>query len=215
MVAWSKPGAAVLTTAGVAGGFSMGDAVGTFMVSAALIALFGVAEIRATGYESSIPVSKVITTSDVATFSLAPFGGFALSLSAITAAIVMGKEAHPDPDKRYTAAVSCGLMCVVIGIFGAAVTSLLAAFPKELVAAIAGLALLGTIGGGLGAAVKDESHREAALITFLVTLSGVVIAGIGSAFWGVVADALRCLYNNTGKPKLNHYKDPHANSFRR
>ena len=78
----------------------------------------------------------------------------------------------------------------MIGVFGAAVTSLLAAFPKELVAAIAGLALLGTIAAGLAAAVKDEVHREAALITFLVTLSGVVIAGIGSAFWGVMAGAL-------------------------
>ncbi len=201
MVAWSTPGAAVLTTAGVANDFSMGDAVGAFMVSAALITLFGVAEIRATGYEGSIPASKVITITGVATFFLAPFGGFALSLSAITAAIVMGKEAHPDPDKRYTAAVSCGLMYVVIGIFGAAVTSLLAAFPKELVAAIAGLALLGTIGGGLAAAVKDESHREAALITFLVTLSGVVIAGIGSAFWGVVAGALALFVQQYGQAK--------------
>ena len=126
----------------------------------------------------------------VATLLLAPFGGFALNLSAITAAIVMGKEAHIDPDKRYTAAVSCGAIYLVIGVFGAAVTSLLAAFPKELVAAIAGLALLGTIGAGLAAAVKDEVHREAALNTVLVTLSGVVIAGIGSAFLGVVAGAL-------------------------
>ena len=78
---------------------------------------------------------------------------------------------------------------MVIGLFGAAVTGLLTAFPKELVAAIAGLALLGTIGGGLAAAVQDESHREAALITFLVTLSGVTLLGIGSAFWGVVAGA--------------------------
>ena len=78
----------------------------------------------------------------------------------------------------------------MIGVFGAAVTSLLAAFPKELVVAIAGLALLGTIGAGLAAAVKNEVHREEALITFLVTLSGVVIAGISSALWGVVAGAL-------------------------
>ena len=130
--------------------------------------------------------------------------GFALNLSAIAAAIVMGKEAHPDPDKRYTAAVSCGLIYLVIGIFGAAVTSLLAAFPKELVAAIAGLALLGTIGAGLAAAVKDESHREAALITFLVTLSGVVIAGIGSAFWGVVAGALALFVQQYAQAKPQH-----------
>ena len=113
-----------------------------------------------------------------------------LEFEAFTAAIMVGKEAHVDPDKRYTAAVSCCAIYLVIGVFGAAVTSLLAAFPKELVVAIAGLALLGTIGAGLAAAVKDEVHREAALITFLVTLSGVVIAGIGSAFLGVVARAL-------------------------
>ena len=303
MVAWSTPGAAVLATAGIAGGFSMAEAVGAFMVSAALITLCGVtgwfekvmnripvaiasalladvlarfamsgfaaaqtalplvllmlavylvgrrcvpryavvatllagiayaalrgelawsvvslavplfvvtmasqnlpgvAAIRATGYEGQIPVSKVITLTGLATLVLAPFGAFALNLSAITAAIVMGKEAHTDPDKRYTAAVSCGAIYLVIGVFGAAVTSLLAAFPKELVAAIAGLALLGTIGAGLAAAVKDESHREAALITFLVTLSGVAIASIGSAFWGVVAGALALFVQQYGQAK--------------
>jgi benzoate membrane transport protein len=174
-------------------------AIPLFVVTMASQNLPGVAAIRATGYEGQIPVSKVITMTGLATFVLAPFGGFALNLSAITAAIVMGKEAHADPDKRYTAAVSCGLIYLVIGMFGAAVTSLLAAFPKELVAAIAGLALLGTIGAGLAAAVKDESHREAALITFLVTLSGVVIAGIGSAFWGVVAGALALFVQQYGQ----------------
>ena len=176
-------------------------AIPLFVVTMASQNLPGVAAIRATGYEGQIPVSKVITLTGLATFVLAPFGGFALNLSAITAAIVMGKEAHADPDKRYTAAVSCGLIYLVIGMFGAAVTSLLAAFPKELVAAIAGLALLGTIGAGLAAAVKDESHREAALITFLVTLSGVVIAGIGSAFWGVVAGALALFVQQYGQRK--------------
>ena len=176
-------------------------AIPLFVVTMASQNLPGVAAIRATGYEGQIPVSKVITLTGLATFVLAPFGGFALNLSAITAAIVMGKEAHTDPDKRYTAAVSCGLIYLVIGMFGAAVTSLLAAFPKELVASIAGLALLGTIGAGLAAAVKDESHREAALITFLVTLSGVVIAGIGSAFWGVVAGALALFVQQYGQRK--------------
>ena len=172
-----------------------------FVVTMASQNLPGVAAIRATGYEGQIPVSKVITLTGLATFVLAPFGGFALNLSAITAAIVMGSQAHPDPDKRYTAAVSCGLIYLVIGVFGAAVTSLLAAFPKELVAAIAGLALLSTIGAGLATAVQDESHREAALITFLVTLSGVVIAGIGSAFWGVVAGALALFVQQYGQAK--------------
>ena len=330
MVAWSTPGAAVLATAGLAGGFSMAEAVGAFMISAALIALFGitgwfekllnripvaiasallagvlarfgmaafaaaqtalvlvllmlvtyllarrlvpryavvltllagvvfvaargqfvgsgaafslavpvfvmphftlaatislalplfvvtmasqnlpgVAAIRAAGYGPAsegggIPVSKIITLTGVATLLLAPFGAFALNLSAITAAICMGREAHEDPRKRYTAAVSCGAIYIVIGIFGAAITGLLTAFPKELVTAIAGLALLGTIGSGLAAAVEDESHREAALITFLVTLSGVVIAGVGSAFWGVVAGALALFVQQYARPKTS------------
>jgi len=309
MVAWSTPGAAVLATAGLAGGFSMAEAVGAFMASAALITLFGltgwfeklmkripvalasallagvlarfgmgafaaastalplvllmlgsyllakrlaprfavvltllvgvayvalrgqlawsgmvfsyavpvlvlpqfsltalvslglplfvvtmasqnlpgVAAINSAGYR--LPISNIITLTGLATLVLAPFGAFALNLSAITAAICMGEEAHADRNKRYTAAVSCGLIYVLIGIFGATVTGLLTAFPKELVAAIAGLALLGTIGNGLAVALKDEPHREAAIITFLVTLSGVVIGGIGSAFWGVMAGA--------------------------
>jgi benzoate membrane transport protein len=309
MIAWSTPGAAVLASAGLAGGFSMAEAVGAFIVSALLIALFGVtgwfeklmnpipmaiasallagvlarfglqafaaaqtalplvllmlvtylvakrllpryavvltllvaiafaafegsmawsavhfdfampvftapkftvaavvslalplfvvtmasqnlpgvAAIQAAGYR--MPISKIITLSGVATLLLAPFGAFALNLSAITAAICMGPEAHEDRDKRYVAAVSCGAIYIVIGIFGAAVTGLLTAFPKELVVAIAGLALLATIANGLAVALRDEAHREAAVITFLVTLSGIVIGGVGSAFWGVAAGA--------------------------
>ena len=310
MVAWSTPGAAVLATAGMAGGFSMAEAIGAFMVCAALITvagvtgwferimgripmeiasallagvlarfglqafaaaqtalplilvmlasylvtrrllpryavvvtlavaiayaalqgqmawsavafelampqfttpqftwgalvslalplvvvtmasqnLPGVAVMRAPGYD--MPVSGLITLTGLATLVLAPFGAFALNFSAITAAICMGPEADEDPNRRYTAAVSCGALYVLIGIFGAVVTGLLTAFPKELVIGIAGLALLGTIGNGLAVALRDEGHREAALITFLVTLSGVVIGGIGSAFWGVVAGSV-------------------------
>ena len=158
-----------------------------FVVTMASQNLPGVAAIRAAGY--NIPISKVITLTGLATLVLAPFGAFALNLSAITAAICMGREAHPDPAKRYMAAVCCGALYCVIGLFGAAVTGVLSAFPRELVAAIAGLALLGSIGGGLAVALRDDAYREAALITFLVTLSGVGLAGIGSAFWGVVAGA--------------------------
>jgi benzoate membrane transport protein len=170
-----------------------------FIVTMASQNLPGVAAIRAAGYQ--MPISKIITMTGVATLLLAPFGGFALNLSAITAAICMGEEAHPDKAKRYTAAVACGLIYIAIGLVGAAVTGLLLAFPKELVLAIAGLALLGSIGGGLHAALKDDAHREAALITFLVTLSGVVIAGIGSAFWGVVAGALALFVQQYGSRK--------------
>ena len=159
-----------------------------FVVTMASQNLPGVAAIRAAGYD--MPISRLITLTGVTTLLLAPFGAFALNLAAITAAICMGREAHTDPARRYTAAVVCGAIYCLIGLFGAAVTGVLTAFPRELVLAVAGLALLGSIGGGLAVAMKDEQHREAALITFLVTLSGVTLAGIGSAFWGVVAGAL-------------------------
>ena len=165
----------------------------------AAIQAAGFADRRAQGGDAGIPVSKVITLTGVMTLVLAPFGAFALNLSAITAAICMGPEAHARPERRYTAAASCGAIYLVIGLFGAAITGVLTAFPKELVAAIAGLALLGTIGGALHTAVQDERNREAALITFLVTLSGVVIAGVGSAFWGVVTGVLALLVQHTGR----------------
>ena len=178
-----------------------------FIVTMASQNLPGVAAIRSSGFgderarggDAGIPISKVITLTGLATLVLAPFGAFALNLSAITAAICMGPEAHTQPERRYTAAVSCGAIYVVIGLFGAAIIGVLTAFPKELVAAIAGLALLGTIGSALASAIREEAHREAATITFLVTLSGVVVAGVGSAFWGVVAGALALLVQHVGR----------------
>jgi len=159
-----------------------------FVVTMASQNLPGVAAVRAAGY--SLPISKILALTGVATLVLAPFGAFALNLAAITAAICMGREAHPDPERRWVAAAACGLIYCLIGAFGAAVAALLAAFPRELVAAVAGLALLGTISGGLVSAFTDERLREPALITFLVTLSGVAVFGIGSAFWGIVAGVL-------------------------
>lgn len=167
-----------------------------FVVTMASQNLPGVAVMRATGY--TLPVSRLITMTGLATLVLAPFGAFALNFSAITAAICMGPEAHEDRTKRYTAAASCGLIYIVIGLFGAVITGLLTAFPKALVVTIAGLALLGAIGNGLAVALRDEGHREAALITFLVTLSGVVIAGVGSAFWGVVAGSIALFVQQYG-----------------
>jgi benzoate membrane transport protein len=200
--------------------FTVGAAISLalplFVVTMASQNLPGVAVIRATGYGGAagggtgagIPVSKIITLTGLATLLLAPFGAFALNFSAITAAICMGREAHPDPARRYTAAVSCGAIYVLIGLFGAAITGVLTAFPKELIAAIAGLALLGTIGGALATAVRDDLHREAAIITFLVTLSGVVIAGVGSAFWGVLAGALALFVQQYGKSHFSKHPSP-------
>jgi benzoate membrane transport protein len=165
-----------------------------FIVTMASQNLPGVAAIRASGFQ--LPLSKIISMTGVATFLLAPFGAFALNLSAITAAICMGREAHPDADKRYIASSVCGIIYIFIGLFASIVTALLTAFPKELIAAIAGLALLGTIANGLAMALQEEKHRDAAIITFLVTLSGVAIAGIGSAFWGVACGALALFVQN-------------------
>ncbi len=169
--------------------FTLGSVVGValplFIVTMASQNLPGVAAQRAAGY--AIPVSPVTTATGLVTLLLAPFGAFAINLAAITAAICMSPEAHANPAKRYAAPVVAGLFYILMGLAGGAVVGLLAAFPRELVAAVAGLALLGTIAGGLAAALQDERHRDAAAMTFLVTLSGVSMAGIGAAFWGVVA----------------------------
>lgn len=193
---WARP---VFTAPEFSLAALVGLALPLFVVTMASQNLPGVAAIRAAGYD--MPVSRLITMIGVVTLVLAPFGAFALNLSAITAAICMGEEAHPDKSKRYTAAVVCGLIYIAIGLVGAAVTGVLLAFPQALVLAIAGLALLGSIGGGLHTALKDEAHREAALITFLVTLSGVVLGGIGSAFWGVAAGALALFVQQYGSRK--------------
>lgn len=166
----------------------IGIALPLFVVTMASQNLPGVAAQRAAGYDT--PVSPVVATTGLATLLLAPFGGYALNLAAITAAICMGREASEDPKRRYTAAVMAGLFYIVLGLLGGAVVGLIAAFPKALVLAVAGFALLGTIGAGLAAAMKDEGSREAALITFLVTASGLTLWGVGAAFWGAVAGVL-------------------------
>lgn len=166
----------------------VGVALPLFVVTMASQNVPGVAILRASGY--SVPISPLIGWTGTATLLLAPFGALALNLAAITAAICMGREAHEDPAKRYVTAVVAGGFYIVIGLFGATVSALFAAFPQELVLAIAGLALLGTIGNGLAAALTREKQREPALITFLVTASNVTLFGIGAAFWGLVAGGL-------------------------
>ncbi len=166
---------------------AVGLAVPLFIVTMASQNLPGVAVIRGNGYEA--PVSEAVVATGATTVILAPFGGFAFNLAAISAAICAGPHAHHDPEKRYTAVVAAGAFYTVMGLLGGAVVGLLAAFPTELVQALAGLALVGTIAGALAASFAEERMRDAAAITFLVTLSGVEAAGIGSAFWGIVAGA--------------------------
>ena len=173
----------------VAPEFSVGAMVGValplFIVTMASQNLPGVAVLRAHGYAP--PVSRVIGWSGVANLLVAPFGGYALNLAAITAAFCIGPEAHPDPGKRYVAAMSAGFFYGLVGVFGATLAGLFAAFPRELVLAVAGLALISTIAAGLAAATAEERYREASVVSFFVVLSGVSFGGIGSAFWGIVA----------------------------
>ena len=163
---------------------SIGVALPLFTVTMASQNLPGVAVLRANGYQP--PISKVIGWSGVANLLVAPFGGHTLNLAAITAAFCMGPEAHPDPGKRYVAAMFAGFFYGLVGIFGATIVGLFAAFPHELILAVAGLALLGTIASGLASAAGDERYREAAVISYFVVLSGISFGGIGSAFWGIV-----------------------------
>jgi len=180
---WITPGFSLSATIGVA--------LPLFVVTMASQNVPGVAVIRTSGY--SVPVSPVIGWTGIANLVLAPFGGFAMNLAAITAAICMGREAHEDTRRRYVAAVSAGFFYLLVGLFGATVGAVFAALPKELVLVIAGLALFGTIGNGLAAAMAHEREREPALVTFLVTASGVTLFGVGSAFWGLVGGAIALL----------------------
>lgn len=160
-----------------------------FVVTMASQNLPGVAVLRGDGYDR-VPVSPLITWTGATNLLLAPFGCFGLNLAAITAAICTGREAHEDPDRRYLAGVWAGVFYLGVGVFGGTVGSLLTALPTALILGIAGLGLLGTIGNSLASALSDESAREAAVITFLATASGVSLLGVGSAFWGLLAGAL-------------------------
>jgi benzoate membrane transport protein len=171
-----------------------------FIVTMASQNLPGVAAQRAAGVTA--PVSPVIATTGLATLLLAPFGSFGLNLAAITAAICMGPEAHEDPRRRYMAAIAAGVFYLAVGLAGGAVVGLMAAFPRALVVAIAGLALVGTIAGALAAALAVERHRDAAMLTFLVTLSGVTLAGIGAPFWGVVAGSIALAVQHWRSPPV-------------
>lgn len=144
----------------------------------------GVVTLKSLGYEP--PVSAAMTVTGLTTLILAPFGGYAFNLAAITAAICAGPEADEDPKTRYRAVIVAGVLYCLVGLFGATVIALFALAPTALVVTIAGLALLGTIGNALSVAVGDDRQREAALVTFLTTVSGLTFFDIGSAVWGLL-----------------------------
>jgi benzoate membrane transport protein len=167
----------------------LGVAVPLFVVTMASQNLPGVAVLRASGYGHA-PVSRLLTVAGVATLVLAPFGAFALNLAAITAALCMAPDVHPDPRRRWLAAAAAGGFYLAVAAFAAPIAGLFAALPRELVVAVAGLALIPTIARGLQVALADEHQRDPALVTFLVTASGLTLWGVGSAFWGVVFGAV-------------------------
>lgn len=162
----------------------LGVGLPLFIVTMASQNLPGVAVMRANGYQA--PVSASLSVTGIINLILAPLGCYAINLAAITAAICMGPEAHEDPKQRYKAAVFAGIGYLIAGVFGASIVSLFAVLPQALIMGVAGIALFGTIGASLHSALKNEHQREAALLTFLVTASGLTLWGIGSAFWGLV-----------------------------
>lgn len=155
-----------------------------FVVTMASQNVPGMAVLRVNGYDT--PARPLIGSTGLLGVVLAPFGGYQFNLAAITAAICMTKDADPDPAQRYRASVWAGIFYLLTGLLGSFVASLFSAIPHVVVMAVAGMALLATIGSSLAVAVTDEHERDAALVTFLVTASGMVLWGIGSAFWGLV-----------------------------
>ncbi|WP_171882324.1 benzoate/H(+) symporter BenE family transporter [Klebsiella quasipneumoniae] len=155
-----------------------------FLVTMASQNAPGFATLQASGY--AVPVSALIVVCGGLALLLAPFGVYSICIAAITAAICQSPEAHPDPQQRWLAAMAAGGFYLLAGLFGGSITALMSALPPAWIQMLAGLALLGTIGGSLFQAVHQASERDAAVLTFLITASGVTLAGIGSAFWGVV-----------------------------
>lgn len=175
----------------------LGIGVPFFVVTMASQNAPGIATLKAHGY--TLPVSPLIAWTGLAALLLAPFGGFTVCIAAITAAICMGPEVHNDPQRRYWAAAAAGVFYLLAGIFGGAISGLFTALPLALIHTIAGLALLGTIAGSLQRALSDEKQRDAAVITFLITASGVTLLGVGAAFWGLIGGVIAHLVFSLAK----------------
>lgn len=191
------PASPVWTTPAFSLSATISIALPLFIVAMTSQNLPGMTIINANGYD--IPASPILTTTGLASALTAPFGGHGISLAAISAAICAGPEAGPDPKKRYTAVIWCGVFYAIAGVFATTVATLFAGFPSALILSIAALALFSSIIAGLAQAMAIAAEREAALITFLVTASGMTLFSVGSAFWGVVAGLIALLILNTGK----------------
>ena len=183
---------------------TIGVAIPLFIVTMASQNLPGIVVLRSHGYDA--PAAPLITWTGITGLLMAPFGGFAFNLSAIMAAICMGKDVDTDPQQRYRSAVWAGLFIVATGIFADSLTGLFNSLPQALVISIAGLALLGTISSSLSTALVRESERIPAMITLITTASGVALWGIGSAFWGLVIGVSALLiqhYSTSSSPSVD------------
>ena len=164
---------------------AIGIGVPLFLVTMASQNIPGMAVLALNGYRP--PANPLFLATGVFSVLSAPFGGHAVNLAAITAALCAGPDAHPDPAKRYWAAVVAGLTYILFGLLAGAATAFIAASPPVLIEAVAGLALLGAFGSAMLGAVSAPEGREAALITFLITASGQGFLGVSGAFWGLLA----------------------------
>lgn len=173
--------------------FSWADTLGIgiplFLVTMASQNAPGIATLYAAGYHH-IPVSPLIVFTALIGLLLAPFGVFSVCIAAITAAICQSPEAHPQKEQRWLAAAAAGLFYLLAGLSGGSISGLLAALPLAFIQILAGLALLNTLAGSLFQALKHEAERDPAILTFLVTASGVSLLGISSAFWGLTAGGI-------------------------
>lgn len=144
----------------------------------------GMLVLRNDGFKTS--ANPIITVTGLGSLLMAPFGSHAFNVAAITAAICTGREAHEDPSKRWIAGIAAGIFYILVGAFGVTLAAVFMAFPATFITTLAGLALLGTIGGSLALAMTDAKTREASLITFLAAAANVKLLGIGGAFWGLL-----------------------------
>ena len=148
----------------------------------------GMLVLRNNGFKTS--ANPIVTVTGLGSLLMAPFGSHAFNIAAITAAICTGREAHEDPSRRWIAGIAAGVFYILVGVFGVTLAALFMAFPATFITTLAGLALLGAIGGSLAGAMADAQAREASLITFLAAAANISLVGIGGAFWGLVIGLL-------------------------
>lgn len=159
----------------------------------------GMLVLRNDGFKTS--ADPIVTATGLGSLIMAPFGSHAFNIAAITAAIATGREAHEDPTKRWVAGIAAGCFYVLVGVFGVTLAAVFMAFPGAFITTLAGLALLGTIGGALASAMADPASREAALITFLASAANIKLLGVGGAFWGLVIGLIAYLVLNGVLPR--------------